>query len=134
MANLTREFHWEDTTLGPIESWPDELISTVNLLLASRYPMFLWWGPELIQFYNDAYRQSIREDKHPSALGQNGRECWREIWPTIGPEIERVLNDGEATWSANRLVPINRNGRMEEVFWTYSYIPVRDREGRAEGV
>jgi PAS domain S-box-containing protein len=134
MADLTRQFHWERTVLGPIESWPDELISTVNLLLASSYPMFLWWGPELIQFYNDAYRPSIREDKHPSALGQRGKECWEEAWPIIGSEIERGLGKGESIWNVNRQVPILRNGRIEEVYWTYSYSPVRDREGRVEGV
>jgi PAS domain S-box-containing protein len=96
--------------------------------------MFLWWGPELIQFYNDAYRLCIREDKHPSALGQRGEECWREIWPIIYPDIERVVEFGESTWNANRLVPICRNGRMEEVFWTYSYSPVRDRKGCIIGV
>jgi PAS domain S-box-containing protein len=134
MAELTRQFHWEHTSLGPIERWPDELINTVSLLLASRHPMFLWWGPEHIQFYNDAYRPSIREDKHPLALGQRGEECWPEIWPVIGPEIESVVASGESTWNVNRLVPIARNGRMEEVFWTYTYSPVRNREGSVEGV
>jgi len=134
MADSTRQFRWDRTVLGPIESWPDELISTVNLLLASSYPMFLWWGPELIQFYNDAYRPSIGDDKHPSALGERGRECWKEAWPIIGPEIESVLAKGGSIWNVNRLVPILRNGRIEEVYWTYSYSPVRDREGRVEGV
>ena len=134
MADLTRRFHWETTSLGPIESWPDELITTVNLLLASSFPMFLWWGPDLIQFYNDSYRPSIREDKHPSALGQRGEECWQEAWAIIGPDIETVVAKGESIWNVNRLVPIFRHGRIEEVFWTYSYSPVRDREGRVEGV
>jgi PAS domain S-box-containing protein len=134
MADLTRQFRWETTSLGPIESWPDELITTVNLLLASSFPMFLWWGPELIQFYNDAYRPSIREDKHPAALGQRGGECWKEAWTIIGPDIETVVAKGESIWNVNRLVPIFRKGRIEEVFWTYSYSPVRDREGRVEGV
>ena len=134
MADLTRQFHWEATSLGPIESWPDELITTVNLLLASSFPMFLWWGPDLIQFYNDSYRPIIGEDKHRVALGQRGAECWAEAWKIIGPDIETVMGTGESIWNVNRLVPISRNGRIEEVFWTYSYSPVRDREGRVEGV
>ena len=68
--------------------------------------MFLWWGDDLIQFYNDAYRPSIREDKHPHALGQPGRECWQEIWHIIGPQIDAVMTRGEATWHENQLVPI----------------------------
>jgi PAS fold len=133
MAGLVRAFDWGRTTLGPVETWSDTLITTVNLILASRHPMFLWWGPELIQFYNDGYRPSIREDKHPAALGQRGIECWPEIWPIIGPQIEAVMGQGSSTWNTNQLVPINRNGKLEEVFWTYSYSPVRDKNGTVQG-
>ncbi|HLK06876.1 MAG TPA: ATP-binding protein [Candidatus Angelobacter sp.] len=133
MAQLTRRFDWSKTPVGPINAWPDTLLTTVNLLLATRHPMFLWWGPELIQFYNDGYRPSIREDKHPKALGQRGTECWPEIWQIIGPQIEAVMSKGEATWHRNALVPIHRNGKLEDVYWTYSYSPVRDREGNILG-
>src|ERR1700690_2065941 len=133
MAELVRRLDWSKTSLGPVETWSDTLVTTVNLLLASRHPMFLWWGPELIQFYNDGYRPSIREDKHPSALGQRGVEGWPEIWPIIGPQIEAVMQNGESTWNTNQLVPINRNGKLEEVYWTYSYSPVRDKDGSVRG-
>ena len=133
MAELTREFDWAKTPVGPIETWPNILLTTVNLLLATRHPMFLWWGPDLIQFYNDGYRPSIRDDKHPSALGQCGVDCWPEIWPIIGPQIEAVMSQGKSTWNTNQLVPINRNGKLEEVFWTYSYSPVRDQDGSVKG-
>lgn len=133
MAGLIRDFDWASTPLGALNTWPDTLHTTVNLLIASRHPMFLWWGPELIQFYNDGYRPSIRADKHPSALGQRGRDCWPEIWHIIGPQIDAVMNHGESTWNTNQLVPINRNGRLEEVFWTYSYSPVRDKDGVVHG-
>jgi PAS domain S-box-containing protein len=129
MAELIRRFDWSSTVLGPIQDWPDLLLTTVNMLLASRHPMFLWWGPELIQFYNDGYRPSIRNDKHPAAVGQRGAECWPEIWPIIGPQIDAVMNRGESTWNINQLVPINRNGKLEEVYWTYSYSPVPDKSG-----
>ena len=133
MADLTRAFDWKGTALGAAETWPDTLLTTVNLLLASRHPMFLWWGPELVQFYNDGYRPSIRGDKHPSALGQRGADCWPEIWPIIGPQIEAVMSRGQSTWNTNQLVPINRNGKLEEVFWTYGYSPVRDKDGSVQG-
>src|SRR5665213_3972755 len=94
LAELIRTFDWTNSSLGPIETWSDTLVTTVNLLLASRHPMFLWWGPDLIQFYNDGYRPSIRADKHPSALGQRGIDCWPEIWPIIGPQIEAVMRHG----------------------------------------
>jgi PAS domain S-box-containing protein len=90
-------------------------------------------GPELIQFYNDGYRPSLRDDKHPSAVGQRGKECWPEIWPIIGPQIDAVMHQGSSTWNINQLVPINRNGKLEEVFWTYGYSPVRDKHGTVCG-
>ena len=132
-AELIRAFDWAKTPVGPVETWSDTLLTTVNLLLASRHPMFLWWGPELIQFYNDGYRPTIRADKHPLAVGQRGKECWPEIWPIIGPQIEAVMTRGESSWNKNHLVPINRNGKLEEVFWTYGYSPVRDKSGSVQG-
>ncbi|MDP9161354.1 MAG: PAS domain-containing protein, partial [Acidobacteriota bacterium] len=133
MAALVRAFDWKKTPLGDVATWSDTLITAVNLLLASQHPMFLWWGPELIQFYNDGYRPSIRTDKHPSALGQRGIECWPEIWSIIGPQIEAVMSRGASTWNKNQLVPIKRDGKLEEVYWTYSYSPVRDRDGVVQG-
>jgi PAS domain S-box-containing protein len=133
MAELVRGYDWAKTSLGAVETWPDTLVTTVNMLLASRHPMFFWWGPELIQFYNDGYRPSIRGDKHPTALGQRGMECWPEIWEIIGPQIEAVMTRGESTWNINQLVPINRNGKLEEVYWTYSYSPVWVSDGTAQG-
>jgi hypothetical protein len=134
MASLTRSFDWGKTSVGPIEGWPDILLGTVNLVLGSAHPMFLWWGEELIQFYNDGYRPSIGADKHPSALGQPGRECWTESWELIGPQIEAVLKRGETTWNEDRLVPINRDGVLTDVYWTYGYSPVRDVDGTVRGV
>ena len=86
MGELTRNFPWETTAVGSPETWPQSLRTALNILLNARFPMFLWWGNELIQFYNDAYRPSLGENgKHPTALGQRGEECWPEIWPTIKP-------------------------------------------------
>jgi PAS domain S-box-containing protein len=129
MARLTRAFDWRRTPVGPIEQWPETLLVTVNTMLSSRHPMFLWWGKKLVQFYNDAYRPSIGADKHPSALGQNGTECWPEIWPIIGPQIEAVMTSGQASWHEDQLVPIIRDGKLEDVYWTYGYSPVRDSSG-----
>jgi PAS domain S-box-containing protein len=132
-ARLIRSFDWSATPLGPVATWPDTLVTTVNMLLATRHPMFLWWGPDLIQFYNDGYRPSIRDDKHPAAIGQRGAACWPEIWPIIGPQIDAVMSRGESSWNINQLVPINRDGKLEEVYWTYSYSPVRDNDGTVQG-
>ncbi len=82
---LVRSLDWSSTPLGPIASWPPSLRATVGTVLHSRHPMFLWWGPELIQIYNDAYVPSFGKGKHPAAMGQRGKDCWQEIWPIIGP-------------------------------------------------
>jgi light-regulated signal transduction histidine kinase (bacteriophytochrome) len=95
--------------------------------------MFLWWGDDLFQFYNDAYRPSLGEEgKHP-AIGQKATECWPEIWPIIHPLIEQVLKTGKPTWSKNQLVPILRNGTIEDVYWTFGYSAVYD-DDKIEGV
>jgi hypothetical protein len=98
MGALTRGFDWSKTSLGSPEAWPQSLRVTVRLVLTSRHPMFIWWGPELIQFYNDAYRETMGPERHPSALGARGRECWDEIWDIIGPQIEYVMAGNGATW------------------------------------
>ena len=97
MADLTRSFDWGATRLGPISTWGEALLVTVNMLLANRQPMFLFWGDERLQFYNDAYRPSLGLDKHPSALGQHGELCWTEIWDVIGPQIEVSAGRGSNT-------------------------------------
>lgn len=133
MGALTREFDWAKTSLGPPETWPQSLRVTVRLVLTSRHPMFIWWGPELIQFYNDAYRETMGPERHPSALGARGRECWEEIWDIIGPQIDYVLAGNGATWNVDQLVPVTRHGRREDVWWTYSFGPI-DFEGKVGGV
>jgi signal transduction histidine kinase len=133
MADLTRTFDWSQTSIGPIDRWPEVLLNTVNTLLNSRHPMFLWWGEDLVQFYNDAYRPSLGVGKHPMALGQKGEDCWPEIWPIIFPQIEAVMTRGEASWHENQLVPIYRNGRLEDVYWTYGYSPVYTSAGEIGG-
>jgi signal transduction histidine kinase len=133
MADMTRAYDWSRTPVGAISQWPDLLLSTVNTLLASRQPMFLWWGNELIQFYNDAYRPSLGTDKHPYALGQRGPECWPEIWPIISPLIDEVMQRGQSTWSEDQLIPIYRDGKLEDVYWTFSYSPVWEGGGNICG-
>lgn len=133
MGALTREYDWSCSPLGPPQSWPQSLKTAVRLLLTTRHPMFLWWGPDLVQFYNDAYAVSLGPERHPSALGQGALDCWTEVWPVIGPQIEQVMSGGPATWHENQLVPITRNGGLEEAYWTYSLSPVHD-EGAPNAV
>jgi hypothetical protein len=129
MGTLTRAHDWYASPLGEPGTWPQSLRTAVRIVLNTNHPMFIWWGPELIQFYNDAYRQTMGPERHPSALGQRGRECWAEIWPIIGPQIEQVMSGGGATWHENQLVPVTRHGRLEQVYWTYGYSPIDEDDG-----
>src|SRR5271156_3610349 len=124
MGALTRAYPWPESPLGKPETWPQSLRTALRILLNTNHPMFIWWGPQLIQFYNDAYRQTMGPERHPSALGQGGRECWAEIWPIIGPQIEQGMSGGGATWHENQLVPVTRHGRLEQVYWSYGYSPI----------
>src|ERR1700676_45315 len=133
MGALTRAYDWSRSPLGKPETWPQSLRTALRILLNSNHPMFIWWGPELIQFYNDAYRQTMGPERHPSALGQRGRECWAEIWDIIGPQIEQGMSGRGATGHENQLLPVPRHGRLEQVYWTSGHSTI-DEDDRVGGV
>ena len=135
MGEHTRSLDWSKTSMGAIARWPKNLLLTLSTLLRSRSPMFLWWGHNLIQFYNDAYLPSFgKEGKHPAALGQHGENCWPEIWPVIKPLIDQVMAGGEAVWMEDQLIPIYRNNQLEDVYWTFGYSSVLNESGHPAGV
>ena len=95
-------------------------------MLNTGHPVYIFWGTEGLCFYNDAYRPSLGPERHPHSLGRPAREVWDEIWPLIGWQLDQVMSGGGATWNENRLIPMTRNGRLENVYWTYSYSPIDD--------
>lgn len=125
---------WTSTPLGPPDRWPQSLRTCLNIMLASRHPMFLWWGEELIQFYNDGYPPILGKTKHPVALGQRGKACWEEIWEVIEPMITAVRERGESILVEDGLLMLNRHGYREECYFTYGYSPIRDEAGEVGGV
>jgi PAS domain S-box-containing protein len=134
MGDIILNHQWKETGIGALPEWPKSLRTTLGVMLHSAFPMFLFWGPELICFYNDAFRPSLGVDgKHP-AIGKKGIEVWPEIWTFIGPLIERVMSSGKAVYFEDQLVPFYRNGRMEDIYWTFSYSPAYGDEGSINGV
>ncbi|HKT49095.1 MAG TPA: PAS domain S-box protein, partial [Candidatus Angelobacter sp.] len=125
MGALMRQKDWAATRLGPVESWSPALRMMARFLLANRFPLLLWWGPDFCQLYNDAYRP-ILGTKHPHFLGQPVRECWSEIWHILEPLIRTPFEGGPATWMEDILLEINRYGFMEETHFTIAYSPVPD--------
>ncbi len=133
MGDRIRSFDWACTPLGPIESWPQSLRTTVNILLSSRYAMWMCWGPRLTMLYNDAYAPTLGI-KHPTALGRPASDVWAEIWSDIGSRVDAVLGEGASTYDEGLLLFLERSGFPEETYHTFSYSPIANDEGRTSGM
>ncbi len=125
MARLIDEKDWSRTPVGAAQNWSQPLRTVLSLLLANRFPTLLWWGPEYIQFYNDAYRP-IPGAKHPNSLGQPAKECWPEIWHILKPLIDTPFTGGPPTWIEDFELVIRRSDFQEETHFTVAYSPVPD--------
>lgn len=135
MGERIRNYDWYSTSVGAIDTWPQSLKTTLSIIINSNFPMFLWWGDDLIQFYNDAYRKILGVDgRHPEALGQNAEQCWPEVWNSISPLINQVLQKGESVYIENLMLPLYRNGKLNDAYWTFGYSPVKDESENVAGV
>ena len=134
MHRLVEDFDWAATPLGPAAAWPDSLKAVVRILLTSRFPMWMAWGPDLTFLYNDAYCRTTLGTKHPWALGKPAAQVWHEIWKDIGPLIQQVMETGEATWQETLLLILERSGYPEETYHTFSYSPLSDSDGQIVGM
>jgi hypothetical protein len=134
MGALMRAHDWAASPLGPPERWPQSLRTVVDVLLTSRFSMWMGWGPELTFLYNERYRLDTLGVKHPWALGAPAREVWAEIWDDIGPMLESVRDGRGATWVQDMRLLMDRHGFLEETYFTFSYSAVHGRGGVVEGV
>lgn len=132
MGSQIRALDWSQTRVGPMRTWPLSLRTAVSIMLGSRFPMMVHWGPELVHFYNDGYA-TILKAKHPGALGQPAEPWWREMWPFLDTIFEPVLR-GETTFFENSLVLPNRQGFVEETYFTFSHSPIYDEAGAVGGI
>jgi PAS domain S-box-containing protein len=133
MGNLIRSMDWSKASVGTIESWPQSLKAAVRIILGSRFPMFVWWGQAMTNFYNDSYAPMLGK-RHPAALGHSAFDVWADVWPVVGPQAEAVLNAGKSSWNEELLLVMERNAYIEEAYFTFSYSPVMDDNGRPGGV
>jgi len=124
MGKAVQAMDWSRTPLGPIESWPQILRTSISLTLASNFPIAIAWGLERTQIYNDGYLPIVG-GKHPRAMGQDFKECWLSAWPVIGGAFEQAT-DGHAAFLENQRIFIDRNGYLEETFFTFSFSPIRE--------
>ncbi|HEX5539256.1 MAG TPA: PAS domain-containing protein, partial [Methylophilaceae bacterium] len=133
MAQRMRAFDWSKTAAGPVATWPQSLRTAISISLRARYPMFVWWGRQRVNFYNDAYIPVLGK-RHPAVLGLPGHQVWEEIWDQLGAQSEQVLNEGRAVWCDQTLLVMERNGFTEETYFTYSYSPISDDDGNTNGL
>ncbi len=133
VGRLVRSTDWSKTPLGPIEHWPRSLKTMLGVVLGSRFPMMVWWGPEHFNFYNDAYRPILR-DKHPASLGAPAAKVWAEIWDFAGPLARGILDGGPATWMEDVQLFIASGPMAEETYFTFSYSAVPGDDGRIGGL
>ncbi len=133
VAAQMKAFDWSSTPLGPQDGWSASLKTVVRMMLKSRFAMWMAWGPELTFFCNDAYAPTLGL-KQGWAIGARSDRVWEEIWPDIGPRIERVFQSGEATWDEDLLLFLERSGYSEETYHTFSYSPLADDDGAVRGM
>ena len=134
LGTLIRRFNWASTPLGPAERWPHSLRTAVSLMLNSRHPMWIGWGPDASFLYNDAYISVLGKAKHPWALGRPAAEVWAEIWDVCGPLAAKVFERGEASFVDDVRLFMLRGEVLEETFYSFSYSPILDESGRVAGL
>ncbi len=133
LGALMRAYNWSGTPLGAPQNWPQSLKTAVRIMLTSRQPIWVGWGPELTYLYNDPYK-SIIGGKHPWALGRPVAEVWREISDEIGPMLATAMGGIEGTYVEEQLLIMERNGYPEETYYTFSYSPIPDDDGTPGGI
>ena len=133
MGALMRSIDWSTTAVGPVDAWPQSLRTALSILLETGFPMYIAWGRDYTQFYNDGYRPILGSTKHPMAMGAGTRETFAEIWDIIGPMFQGVM-EGRATNVVDFMLPLDRHGFAEECYFIFSYSPIREESGRVGGV
>jgi PAS domain S-box-containing protein len=134
LGRLIAQADWSKTPLGPIQHWPQNLKTAVNLMLNSQHPMWIGWGPEMTFLYNDAYISVLSLAKHPKALGRPASEVWAEIWDVCGPLADKVFQKGEPTFLDDVRLFMSRGDYVEETYYSFSYSPIYDDRGNVAGL
>ncbi|HET9450934.1 MAG TPA: two-component system sensor histidine kinase/response regulator, partial [Aggregicoccus sp.] len=132
-AALLAAVDWAKTPLGPVQQWPHALRTAVVMALGSRFPMGLLWGEHYVQLYNDAY-VPILGRKHPASMGQSARDCWPELWDSVGVMFEGVRRTGQAVWFEDLRMDIDRGSGPQEGYFTFSYSPILGEGHRVDGL
>lgn len=134
LLRLTSSFDWQASAVGPVEFWPQSLKNAVSLILQNGMPMYLAWGKDFTQFYNDGYLPFLGSSKHPKALGNSAKVTWAEIWDFLTPLWESVLTTGKSASSNDLKLSLERDGKTVESCFSYSCSAICDDEGKIAGI
>lgn len=133
MGPLVQAHDWSKTSLGPIHSWPKSLKTHVSTMLALPAPSIIFWGEDQVQIYNDGY-SVIMGPRHPKHLGSTFKECWPEAFTVIDPWMKRVTQNAEVVVVDKSMIPLTRHGFVEECYFTFTFSPLLDDEGKIGGL
>ncbi|MBC7429610.1 MAG: PAS domain-containing protein [Bacteriovorax sp.] len=133
-TKLIESIDWNQHELGGAENWPPCLKISLGIVSNSLHPMFIWWGENHIQFYNDEYIKTFGKEKHPMAMGQKGEECWPEIWPVVHPQIKEVLKNKTPNWYKDQKLSVVVEGKFIDTYWSYGYTPILNESGEVQGI
>ena len=127
-----RDLDWGATPLGQPAGWPQSLRTAVKLMLNTRHPVSIFWGPDALHIFNDAAGKSFGAERRAAAMAQPGAIVWSEIWDVIGPQFEQVMAGGPATWHRKPTGADHPRRSARDVYWTYSYCPIDDPQAPNE--
>lgn len=130
---FARNRDWASTPLGPIEDWSPDLRAMANMVMGSPHPAAMYWGPEYIAIYNEAYIP-IAGQKHPDLMGACYKTAWAEIWPELEPIFTSAWDSGQATMKNDHKLIVNRHGFDEETWFSWSIVPLVGEDGSVVGV
>lgn len=134
ITKLIQDTDWLKSPMGPVESWSESLKLTVSLIIGSRFPMFIWWGRDFINIYNEAYAEIAGPSKHPEFFGKPAKSMWAEIWDTVGIFANQVVTTGESLSFKDLPLSVYRKGKNNEAFFTFTYSPIIGTNGKIEGL
>ncbi|MDT4739915.1 ATP-binding protein [Bradyrhizobium sp. WYCCWR 12699] len=129
MGAAMRALDWSSSCVGPPNRWPESLQTLVRVMLNTNHPMLIWWSPELVQFYNDAFREIAGSALRQTGLGVSGEKFWREIWHIIGPDIGHVMSGKGGVWRERQRIPPGSTDDTRQTFWSYSFSPIAEGDG-----
>jgi signal transduction histidine kinase/CheY-like chemotaxis protein len=89
-------------------------------------------GPERIAIYNAQFVH-LAAGVHPRLMGQSFAFGFPELLPSINPLFEEGMRSGVAQDVVDAQLMVQRNGYLEEAYFTGNFTPIRGTDGKIVG-